>query len=542
MNINFYKKILTGIILTGLVFNIYSFPIRLNKVFAQATPAATPAAATIDAVQVSDLTQTSSIQKQNLKENLEKRTTTLRQFAVMLVKKLIINRIVDLTAQWIQRGGFEGKGGPIVQDWNAFFKQAEDDAIGELANKYVKVLCAPFQLNAALFLTPPPSSLSTGPACTLNQIVANVDNFFKDFAKESNGRWIAYNTIWEPQNNYFGTILNLEDAKESKLSDVKNQQNVKATVNLGFQPQVKCTKDAETGKDHCVTITPGQTIATKLVGPATGELQTDSLLASSDISNYVAVLADAIIYRYQMLAVSGLQGMLGSKDRTDKENTDLCNRCSANPNLPECSTASCMDQDLQKRYDMIAAITFNNDKALYMDDIDSMLTAKSNTYLALNNAKKTETEFAAIYGSLDQCNQIIAASYESENSIQVPYEQLVVLQSAGTYKSNVDDIVTDLGNRSNKVENQIFTLNAIKEQFNSYTSDQVSSMEASYANLVANGVINVGGANAELNNAQTEATDYANALENQKTTNADLGGFKDVLTSCTPLLLTNPNP
>jgi len=537
MSGNLHKKLIIGTVLFGLILNCVITPAGLVLRTASAQTEATAATS----VPTVDLNLNKQTLVQNQKTNTEKITTTLKQLAVMLVKKLIINRIVDMTAQWIQRGGFEGKGGPIVQDWNAFFKQAQEDAVGEIANKYVKFLCSPFKLNAALFLTPPPSSLDTKVACSLNNIVQNVDDFFKDFQKESQGRWIAYNTIWEPQNNYFGTILNLEDEKERSLAETLNQQNVKATVNLGFQPQVKCTKDSETGKDHCVTITPGQTIATKLIGPSTGELQTNSLLSSSDLSNYIGVLADAIIYRYQMLAVSGLQGMLGSKDATEQENADVCSRCAANPALSICSTASCMNRDLQERFDMIDTLTFNNSRTLYLDDVSTMIATKSNTRLAVNNALTTQNQLALIYENLDNCYRIIEprnGDNDDANDIPVTGAQFEIFRNVTALRTSIDTVIDELNSRLVRLDTDIFRLQAAQQQFNTYSSDQTSSMDAYYANLVANGVIDVTTANTELSTAQNEATNYATALETQTTTDADEGGLRDLQSMCVPILLT----
>src|SRR3989344_3958674 len=125
-----------------------------------------------------------------------------------LLKKKILDMMVDQIVMWIQGGG-EPK---FVSDWGGLLKDAANEATGNFINAVgLTQLCEPLggglagnlkiAVQASLI---PVKKFSERARCTLKDIVTNVEDFATDF---HSGGWLAYSESWEPQNNYFGLVI-----------------------------------------------------------------------------------------------------------------------------------------------------------------------------------------------------------------------------------------------------------------------------------------------------------------------------------------------
>ncbi len=502
MDLKFYKKILIGFVLIGLVYNPVFFIPKANA--AEILGIGAEAEEIIAALEVDTTAITGAITGVATAQHSEKIIDTIKKITGQLLKKLIIDRIVDAAVQWIEKGGFEGNGGPFIEDWSAFFQQAGEDFVGELANKYVPMLCGPFQANVAFSLLQP-KKFSTQVECSLNNIVDNVDNFFKDFNAESKGRWLTYNAIWQPQNNFYGSALAVEDQRQMGLADVLNQKNVEATVNIGFKPQVSCKKDAETGKEVCKTVTPGQIIGRSVEQAALPNFKSNAILSADDIAEYIGALLDAVFYRYSLLAVGGAKAALSHVDSENKTTTYA---------------------DFTKNtFGAINKVSFQNNKALYLDEISSALTTKRSTLNTLNEASSTQQDLINKLKPVAVCSVSGLSAGQSQKIIEA--------------KNKIDEInasIADIGIRKDQLQYEIIDLQSAYDDLNSLSNSQTDEAQLFivYNSLKDNGKLDSKKANQTLSDAQIELInikqDATIALGN--TSDAVPSGYKDLINLC----------
>ena len=110
------------------------------------------------------------------------------------IVKRIVDMMTDQVVTWIQGGG-EPR---FVTDWQGFLNDSFQAGVGDVINEgNLKFLCQPFsfQLKIALLSVP---TFSKRVSCTLDDIVANIQDFYDDFR---NGSWVAYEASWRPENN-----------------------------------------------------------------------------------------------------------------------------------------------------------------------------------------------------------------------------------------------------------------------------------------------------------------------------------------------------
>lgn len=145
--------------------------------------------------------------------------------------KALIDYVVDQTVAYIQGNGD-----------SKFFSNfdlnvAADHAFDRVVkNVGAAGLCSPFGLQIRLGLLPVPR-FSQQITCTLDRIVSNIDNFYVDF---SVGGWAGYNAMWEPQNNYYGTILAISDEMMKKTAEEKEKTKNEMAAGGGFKSDKQC--------------------------------------------------------------------------------------------------------------------------------------------------------------------------------------------------------------------------------------------------------------------------------------------------------------
>ncbi len=419
------------------------------------------------------------------------------------IKKMILDRIVDATVQWIKRGGFEGKGGPLVEDWGALFEDIGNQAVGEIANQAIPELCGNFKLNLALSVTQEPKTFSKEMECSLTDVVDNINDLFEDFKKESKGRWITYNTLWEPQNNYYGSALKAEDKKQSVMDSLTNQKNVEATVNLGFKPQVECTVDKETGKEKCVTVTPGSVIGQQIQQQIMPK--DNAILSANDMAAYIGAIADAILYRYSILASGGLKKLLGyTSNDIDKENTNKA-----------------WAEYTQNTFSQIDSITFQNNRALFLEEIRSVLAVKRSTVSYLDQSINIENALLASLEPLQNCSLPDGSTSG----------QSLAMASLPIYIDDTNITVSDLETRWNQTQNEIIDLEGIITDFNQYDYTDNTQMVNQYTALKTAGVLDLATATSALNDSQSELVSLQQNSQNLLESLAP-NGYLDIFPIC----------
>ncbi len=227
---------------------------------------------------------------------------SLTEIAFNAIKKRVFDMVVDQTIDYIN-----GNGQPqFITDWRGFLEQTAQIAVGDFVQAIgLGAICSPFRFQVQIAMVAPPR-FSKQITCTLGSIVQNVNNFYSDFR---NGGWLAYQEMWAPNNNFYGSLLLAWNAKENEIAARVAAAQNEALASRGFLSVKKCAKDPITGKDiprTCVITTPGGAIgdlASKAIGA-----DLDFIINSQDLAAYVGAISDALINR---LIKSGVQGLGG---------------------------------------------------------------------------------------------------------------------------------------------------------------------------------------------------------------------------------------
>jgi len=336
------KKLTLAIILSSLVFSpliLFPKPTQaqgLGSLISNEltnlglfTSATQSAASTADAqrsttVPVFDIVQYAQIrsveQAKAAKDTKSNILQALYTTFLAMLKKRLLDMLVDQIITWIQGGGKP----QFVTDWQKFISDAAGAAVGDVVLQTNSAfLCAPFKYQIQLSLLPV-KKFSQRIACTLDDIVANIEDFYNDF---TNGGWIAYNELWQPQNNYYGTMLMVHDEALIKAAAAQQAAQDEALAGKGFLPVKRCKgggianatpqdidvmdlrKDYE--GNYCQekdleTITPGNVVGEMAVKAVGSDI--DYILSAQELEQYVAAIANAVINRVIKEGVGVIKG------------------------------------------------------------------------------------------------------------------------------------------------------------------------------------------------------------------------------------------
>lgn len=222
------------------------------------------------------------------------------------IAKMIWRSIAASVIDWIN-GGFNGKPA-FLQNFDRFMLGIADSIAGQvIQGAGLGFLCSPFQLNIRIALAM--RYAQRAPSCTLTQVIANIDNFMKDFRQGGWGAWLQFTT--SPQNNAYGGLLLGEATIALRTQDAQSQQaqqlswgggflsltqqtckNVPVSVN-GMAPQMteQCSSSIQT---------PGGLIAHKL--QSTVDAPELSLLMANELNQIIDALSQQLILK----ALNGL--------------------------------------------------------------------------------------------------------------------------------------------------------------------------------------------------------------------------------------------
>ena len=230
------------------------------------------------------------------------------KIAAEVLKRQLLNMIVDQIVQWIQGGG-EPK---FITDWPGFFRDAVDQAGGRFIQKIgLSQLCSPFKLQLSAAFIPIPTFTERS-SCTLSAIGVNLDNFLKDF---QNGNWIAWQEmVLKPQNNIYGAYLMAWDQYEIEKSAADKAALAESQAGKGFlgvrggciernfEGYQSCIDSglsaAECDEASCIrreTITPGAAVG-DVAGKALGS-DIDYIVNAQSFAAYIGAIVNALLNR-----------------------------------------------------------------------------------------------------------------------------------------------------------------------------------------------------------------------------------------------------
>lgn len=269
--------------------------------------------------------------------------------ALQTLKKELLAIMTDNVVQWINNDFTTPP--KFTQDFGSVFREAGDRAVGDVLQQYAatKVLCQPFDFDIT-FQLQQPAPLAQRAQCTLTSVIGNFESYRDDF---KNGGWIGYQELLKPQNNQWGAELLTQSEITNRTAQKTNENVLKQNVNVGFNSEA-CTGgwnmiDSKTRKpvDTKVLIdfvpyaklsdasrapnnpppppiiggvqttgveyvcakatftTPGRTLAAGLEKSVWKDF--DFIINSQDLSDSLAIIADAAFNKLIKTGVSGIQ-------------------------------------------------------------------------------------------------------------------------------------------------------------------------------------------------------------------------------------------
>ncbi|MCL5733683.1 MAG: hypothetical protein M1334_03430 [Patescibacteria group bacterium] len=238
---------------------------------------------------------------------------------LQIIVQTLIHQLVVQTINWIN-SGYHGQ--PFyIQNWQTFLTNAADQAGGAIAEQLDSGACQPFQ--AALQISQLPVNPALTTSCTLSKIVGNFQQFADDF---SNGGWLAYGASLEPQNNFLGASLLIQDQIQNAKIQAAANAAQEAVAGKGFQPSKICVERLDTSYGWTTTttvnadqispndpnctktqiVTPGEAIA-NLSDRALGS-DIDQWVNAKDISALVNAFINSAITNLIQAGTKGLNG------------------------------------------------------------------------------------------------------------------------------------------------------------------------------------------------------------------------------------------
>lgn len=383
----------------------------------------------------------------------------LYDLAVEVLKRKLLNMIVDQIVLWIQGGGKP----KFITDFPAFFRDAVDQAGGEFLETAIgPQICSPFKplLRAALIPIP---TFAARTSCTLSKIGANLDEFLKDFRK---GNWVAWQEmVLRPQNNVYGAYVMAWDQYEMQRSAAAKAAAAEAQAGKGFlgvkrcvandtEALRKCTADCYSlfpdlaQRDSCnancqtqtctkqETVTPGAVVG-DLAAKAVGS-DIDFIVNAQDFKAYVAAIANAILNRMFVegvgllhTAVSGGGGGGGGGGSAQTQCAPLLGTEAYN----DCINAVQGGADIrefQKNY----LISLINQELDYQNQL---LGAKQATLIVLNQSIDVLNQLKDCQNQLKDCQQ-----NQPRDSTLVLAQIQQVQSTASTTASQITQIQSDI--------------------------------------------------------------------------------------------------
>lgn len=214
-----------------------------------------------------------------------------QSFVLSELKKQILDMLVDQIVSWAQGGGDP----KFIADWGSFLADVGNQVAGDFVQELgLGFLCAPISAQIQVAVGSP-RSFAQRAQCTLDQIVGNIQSFYDNFI---NGGWIAYQESWQPQNNYFGSLLMAIQERDNRMERAQLAAQNEGIAGGGFLS----TKD-ESGR----ITTPGSVVGS-LVSKAVGS-DIDYIINAEQLQDYIGAIANALINRLIKEGVGGLQGI-----------------------------------------------------------------------------------------------------------------------------------------------------------------------------------------------------------------------------------------
>lgn len=456
----------------------------------------------------------------------------IKPVAISIIKKRILDVMVDQTVQWIQNGETPR----FVSNFGGLIEDAGQAAVGDIAQEVgLASICSPFKLRLQLQI-PKVQPLSQKVSCTLDKIVGNFQQFADNF---QTGGWIGYQELMKPQNNRWGAELLVQNELIERKAKETEAAKQEAQTGQGFLSQKRCMEWTHTYKDSnggtktyawengnfSVASADGKETYTSYPTPSDGKLtalsyqDTDEVSPISDkctndeiitpgrsigdsfshvlktdfeyinsnqelaktIADYTAVIADAAINRIAKESISGIKDIF-------KKNSNSSERGQSGYTLPNNVQDTINDFENSKRTN----IRNSNGKS-----IDSNLTKIStnltNTSSTLQNATSSNYQLILTLDNPNSTDDLIGClqAHPLKGSL-TDAQTLLTEAQTNTYitLTGLDErwnMASNTWNASKSEQELLITDNTIpisdlSDRFNDLSTD-VSSLEGNVSRL-----------------------------------------------------------
>ncbi|MBI2623293.1 MAG: hypothetical protein HYW65_01835 [Candidatus Liptonbacteria bacterium] len=263
---------------------------------------------------------TATLTKQKVKDDTRSWFQRLKDLSLKMFLQQLKNQLIAMLEQqivnWINGGGSP----QFITDWKGFLGNAFNNAVGAEIERVLPELCQPMSPLLRVTFTLPSVNIPVYSGCTLNQIVDNVKNFYRDFR---NGGWIQYGVTFEPTGNYFGALIEGHDRATREALAALGAERDKAIAAAGFLSSSVCPSTGKPpdekkgcpGGESPLVKTPG-----KLLGDAVSKAVVDSpfelIVNADDIAGLVQTVANAALNRLVMLGIDAASGRSTGKGLT----------------------------------------------------------------------------------------------------------------------------------------------------------------------------------------------------------------------------------
>ena len=431
-----------------------------------------------------------------------------------IVAKRLLDMIVDQTTDWIQNGGEP----QFVTNWEDFVSDAANEAGGEIAQAIgLGFLCSNFDLNVRLTLTN--YTFLKEATCTIDDIVGNVESFYKNFL---DGGWIAYNEIWLPANNYYGTALMAFQAQSAAAARKAEAAVNEAIAGQGYLSAKKVirgvtgtefrkTADVNdqaalglgTDEENPTAIIEDEEITTP--GTTIGSLQNralesdfnilENVISEDAFTAYANAIADAALNRLIKEGVDGIRGLSTPNKPAGNffARGDICNQLEGDAkkaclSLNDYDSLSPKNQKEKLRNDIdsekndlkniigvgtssIALLqqqssTLNSLLNCQLAYVSDPLNSASNTQIKINSAKNSLLSTVSI---IDKSNFLISELNTIGNQLQTSaftsVELTSILTKFNKYKDNRLDLLALINTEAMNRQKNTFELNNRQANF-----------------------------------------------------------------------------
>ncbi|MBL7045488.1 MAG: hypothetical protein ISR99_00415, partial [Parcubacteria group bacterium] len=233
---------------------------------------------------------------------------------VVLLREVLISQLVKSVVTWIN-SGFDGNPA-FITDLRGFLTDVVDETIGTyIDSSQLSFLCSPFQLDIKIAIRINFESVDREPACTLTDVVENIDDFYK---RGFGGGWKGFidaNTI--TGNNPFFAYLDADVRIRGRIDKSLAIELEKLKWGDGFPGFEICDEEVP-GESSCQTVTPGS-----YVNHTLNRYAADSGINQLELADEIDEIIGALAAQLSKQLLTGAGGLLGASRSSGGRNSYL---------------------------------------------------------------------------------------------------------------------------------------------------------------------------------------------------------------------------